>query len=193
MLVGAAVEPRLFNEARYAETIAREFNMIEPENVMKWSAIHPTRDVFNFKPGDQVVEFARVHNQKVRGHCLLWSKYNPAWLKNGKFTPEQLAKLMREHITTVVKRYAGRVFAWDVVNESFDSQGRLEHSIWYDRPGIGSAGKGTRYIEQAFRWAREADPNALLFYNDYDYRRAECEIRRRLCNGQGFQKAWCAD
>jgi len=168
VLVGTAVVPQLFSEALYAETVAREFNMIEAENAMKWGAIRPSRDKFNFTPGDQVVEFAKAHGQKVRGHCLLWSEYNPAWLAKGKFTPTQLSKLMQQHITTVAKHFAGQVFAWDVVNESFDAQGAIEQSIWYDSPGIGFAGKGTGYIEQAFRWARSADPKALLFYNDYD-------------------------
>ncbi len=168
VLVGTAVVPGLFGEAPYAETLAREFNMIEPENAMKWGAIRPSRDAFNFKPGDQVVNFAKAHGQNVRGHCLLWGKYNPAWLTKGKFTPAELSDLMREHITTVAKHFAGDVFAWDVVNESFDAHGGMEHSIWYDSPGIGVAGKGTGYIEQAFRWAREADPKALLFYNDYN-------------------------
>jgi endo-1,4-beta-xylanase len=67
-----------------------------------------------------------------------------------------------------MKHYAGKVFAWDVVNESFLADGSIEPSVWYDGPGIGFKGKGTAYIEQAFRWAREADPKALLFYNDYD-------------------------
>ena len=168
ILVGAAVNPRMFKEEAYAATLAREFNMIEPENVMKWGVVRATPDAFDFKPGDAVVSFAQAHNMKVRGHCLVWQKYNPAWLSKGKFTPEELSKLMYDHITTVVKHYAGKVFAWDVVNEAFDARGYLEHSIWYDRPGIGLAGKKTSYIEQAFRWAREADPKALLFYNDYD-------------------------
>jgi endo-1,4-beta-xylanase len=168
VLVGTAVNPRLFTEEAYAATLAREFNMIEPENVMKWGTIRATRDVFDFKPGDEVVTFAQAHRMKVRGHCLIWQKYNPAWLSKGTFTPEQLWELMHEHITTVVKHYAGQVFAWDVVNEAFDARGGFEHSVWYDRPGIGLAGKKTAYIEQAFRWAREADPKALLFYNDYD-------------------------
>ena len=168
VLVGTAVNPRLFTEEAYASTLAREFNMIEPENVMKWGTIRATRDVFDFKPGDEVVTFAQAHRMKVRGHCLIWQKYNPAWLSKGTFTPEQLWELMHEHITTVVKHYAGQVFAWDVVNEAFDARGGFEHSVWYDRPGIGLAGKKAAYIEQAFRWAHEADPKALLFYNDYD-------------------------
>ena len=168
ILVGAAVNPRLFGEDLYASTLANEFNMVEPENVMKWAAIRPVQDKFNFGPGDEVVAFAQLHKMKVRGHCLLWSEYNPAWLSKGSFTPEQLSELLREHITTVMKHYSGRVFAWDVVNEAFLANGAIEPSIWFDGPGIGFAGKGTAYIEQAFRWARAADPKALLFYNDYN-------------------------
>src|SRR6266851_1745413 len=167
VLVGTAVNPSKFKESEYNATLAREFNMVEPENVMKWSAIRPAQDKFNFGPGDEVVAFAQAHRMKVRGHCLLWSEHNPAWLSKGSFTPEQLSKLLREHITTVMKHYSGRVFAWDVVNEAFLANGNIEPSIWYDTPGIGRAGKGTEYIEEAFRWARAADPKALLFYNDY--------------------------
>ncbi len=168
VLIGAAVNPSKLTEDAYASTLAREFNMVEPENAMKWGAIRPNQKTFNFKPGDQVVAFAEAHRMKVRGHCLVWQKYNPAWLMNGHFTSEQLSDLLREHISTVIKHYAGQVFAWDVVNEAFDANGGLEHSIWYDSPGIGMADKGTAYLEQAFRWARMADPKALLFYNDYD-------------------------
>lgn len=168
MLIGTAVNPSRVAEAPYAATLAREFNMVEPENVMKWGAIRPNRETFNFKPGDQVVDFAKAHSMKVRGHCLLWHKYNPAWLSSGQFTEAQLSAALKEHITTVMRHYAGQVFAWDVVNEAFDARGGMEQSLWYDRPGIGLAGKKTAYIEQAFRWARAADPKALLFYNDYD-------------------------
>lgn len=168
VLIGAAVDPKRFSEAEYSATLAREFNMIEAENVMKWGAIRPNRATFNFGPGDEVVAFARAHKMKVRGHTLLWSEYNPAWLSKENFTPEQLNTILREHITKVMKHYAGKVFAWDVVNESFLADGTIEPSVWYDGPGIGFKGKGTAYIEQAFRWAREADPKALLFYNDYD-------------------------
>jgi endo-1,4-beta-xylanase len=168
VLVGAAVDPRRLSEAEYAGVLAREFNMVEPENALKWGTLRPDRNTFNFAPADRVVAFARAHGMKVRGHCLLWSEYNPAWLEKGGFTPEQLSAVLREHIQRVMQRYAGKVFAWDVVNESFLADGTVETSVWYDAPGIGLKGKGTAYIEQAFRWAREADPRALLFYNDYD-------------------------
>ncbi len=168
VLVGAAVEPRLFGERPYAATLAREFNMVEAENVMKWGTLRPARDRFDFGPGDRVVAFARRHQMKARGHCLLWSEYNPAWLEKGNFTPEEMRAMLKEHITKVMRHYSGKVFAWDVVNESFLADGQVESSVWYDRPGIGMKGQGTAYVEQAFRWAREADPRALLFYNDYD-------------------------
>jgi endo-1,4-beta-xylanase len=168
VLVGAAVEPRYFSEPEYAATLAREFNMLTAENALKWGAIRPDRATFNFEPGDRIVAFARANKMKVRGHCLAWSEYNPGWLVKGKFTPAQMSGLLREHIRRVMKHYKGQVFAWDVVNEVFLADGTVEPSVWYDQPGIGLKGKGTAYVEQAFRWARAADPDALLFYNDYD-------------------------
>ena len=167
LLVGAAVNPARLSEPNYAGTLAREFNMIEAENVMKWPYTEPARGQFSFEHGDEVAAFAEAHQMKVRGHNLLWFSHNPAWLTDGHFTPPELRDIMHQHIAHVAGHYAGKVFAWDVVNEAFDSRGGLTHSIWYDRPGTGLASQGTAYIEQAFRWAREADPNALLFYNDY--------------------------
>jgi endo-1,4-beta-xylanase len=134
---------------------------------MKWRFTEPARGQFDFGPGDQVVAFAEAHQMKVRGHNLLWDHSNPAWLTQERFTPPELRDIMLGDIARVAGHYAGKVFAWDVVNEAFDAHGGLSHSIWYDRPGIGLAGQGTAYIEQAFRCAREADPKALLFYNDY--------------------------
>jgi endo-1,4-beta-xylanase len=167
-LVGAAVDPSHFTESSYVATLAREFNMVEPENVMKWAAIRPSQGQFDFGPADQVVAFAEAHGMKVRGHNLLWGEFNPDWLTQpGAFTPDELFRLLRDHIWRVMDHYAGQVFAWDVVNEAFDEHGKLQDSIWYNQPGIGLAGGGTAYIEQAFCWARETDPDALLFYNDW--------------------------
>jgi endo-1,4-beta-xylanase len=166
LLVGTAVRPSMFSEAAYSATLAREFNMVEPEDVMKWWVVRRNAGAFDFREGDEVVRFARTHRMKVRGHCLVWDHNNPEWLVQGHFTPAQLSGLLQEHITRVMKHYAGQVFAWDVVNEALDEKGHVKDSPWYNQPGIGLSGKGTGYIEQAFRWAREADPQALLFYND---------------------------
>jgi len=166
ILMGAAVGPSLFSEPAYSETLAREFSMVEPEDAMKWWVVRGKTGVFDFRAGDEVVHFAQAHGMKVRGHCLVWDHNNPDWLTQGHFTSAQLAPLLQEHLTTVMKHYAGQVFAWDVVNEALDENGRPKDSPWYNQPGIGLSGRGTAYIEQAFRWAREADPQALLFYNE---------------------------
>ena len=166
IMVGAAVRPYLFNEAAYAETLGREFNMVEAEDAMKWWTIRKNQEAFDFRDGDAVIRFAEAHGMKVRGHCLVWDHNNPDWLAHGHFTTDQMSALLQEHISTVMKHFAGRVFAWDVVNEGLDEQGWPKDSPWYNQPGIGLAGKSTAYIEQAFRWARESDPKALLFYND---------------------------
>lgn len=166
MLVGVAIRPSLLSEAAYSATLAREFNMIEAEDVMKWWIVRPNAGSFDFSAGDQVVRFGQAHGMKVRGHCLVWDRDNPEWLMHGNFTPTQLSQLLREHITAVMKHYAGQVFAWDVVNEALDDKGRVKDSLWYNHPGIGLSEKGAAYVEQAFRWAHEADPQALLFYNE---------------------------
>ncbi len=166
VLVGTAVRPYLFSETAYTTTLASEFNMVEPEDAMKWPTLRPSADAFDFRDGDVVVRFAQAHDMKVRGHCLAWDHNNPDWLTQGHFTPAQMSKLLQEHISTVMKHYAGQVFAWDIINEALDENGHLRDSPWYNQPGIGFADKGAAYIEQVFRWAREADPHALLFYNE---------------------------
>jgi endo-1,4-beta-xylanase len=166
LLIGTAVRPSLFSEAAYSTALAREFNMVEAEDAMKWWVLRHDPDSFDFEEADAVVRFAQAHAMKVRGHCLVWDHNHPEWLARGHFTPSQLSQLLHDHIDRVMKRYAGQVFAWDVVNEATDEKGKLRDSIWYNQPGIGLADHGTAYLEQAFRWAREADPHALLFYNE---------------------------
>ncbi len=168
MLVGTAVRPAQLREAAYAATLAREFNMVEPEDAMKWEVLRPDSQSFDFSQADRLVDFAARYELKVRGHTLVWHRQNPLWLTQGRFTPDQLAKLLATHIKTVVGHYRGKVFAWDVANEAFDEQvlGKLRDTIWYDRPGIGLSGNGTAYLERCFGWAHEADPQALLFYNE---------------------------
>jgi endo-1,4-beta-xylanase len=153
------------SEPAYTDTLAREFNMLEPEDAMKWAVIRPDEKTFDFTDADRLVAFAEAHHMKVRGHNLAWGTYNPKWLAEGHFTYEQLRDLLHEHIHRVLAHYRGKVFAWDVVNEALDENGNVRDSLWYNQPGIGSQ-KGTAYIEQVFRWAHEADPQALLFYNE---------------------------
>ncbi len=166
--ISGAVNPARFNEPAYAQALARELNMIEPENVMKFALIHPERERFDFPPGDRIVEFAQKNGMAVRGHTLVWHNQLAPWVKSGSFSPEELSSILHDHITTVMQHFAGKVWAWDVVNEALDGDPpKLRSTLWYDAPGIGFKGEKTKYIEQAFRWAHDADPKALLFYNDY--------------------------
>jgi len=165
VLVGTAVRPSQLSETAYASTLAREFNMVEAEDAMKWGVLRPDSSTYDFRQGDEVVRFAQAHQMKVRGHCLVWGRYNPDWLTQAHFTSRQLSRLLREHLTRVMKHYAGEVFAWDVVNEALDENGNVRDSLWRNQPGIGSQ-TGTAYIEKVFRWARKSDPHALLFYNE---------------------------
>jgi endo-1,4-beta-xylanase len=181
MLIGTAVRPAQLSETAYASTLAREFNMVEPEDALKWEVVHPEPQSYDFSQADQIVDFATLHGMKVRGHTLVWHQQNPKWLTDGKYTSAELAQILEQHIKTVVGHYRGKIFAWDVVNEAFDElhSGELRSTIWHDQPGIELAlnsnangvSYNTSYIEQCFRWAHEADPQALLFYNE-----AEAEI-----------------
>ena len=87
VLVGTAVRPSLLSEAAYATTLAREFNMLEPEDVLKWSVVRAAGESFDFRQGDEIVHFSRAHAMKVRGHCLVWDHSNPEWLAEGRFAP----------------------------------------------------------------------------------------------------------
>jgi len=166
--MGAAADTSyLANDASYAATLAQQYSMMEAENEMKWAAIQPTQGVFDFTPGDTLASFAASNGMVLRGHNLCWHSSNPSWLTNGNFTSQQLYTLLETYISTVAGHFQGKVFAWDVVNEALADDGSgLRDSIWYDQPGIGLTGPG--YIDQAFRWAHAADPQALLFYNDYN-------------------------
>jgi endo-1,4-beta-xylanase len=156
----------------YAATLGAQYSMMSPENALKWPIVHIEQDTYNFEPADQLVAFAQAHAMQIRGHNLCWYMDNPDWLTDTAATGStaEMAQLLQDHITTLVSRYRGQIFAWDVVNEAVSDSATgtgtdLRDSIWYDQPGIGLT--GTEYVEQAFRWAHAADPNALLFYNDY--------------------------
>ena len=165
--------PDLLQDPTYANLLSSQYSMLEPGNAMKWDVTQPTLTTYNFQPGDELVAFAQANGMRVRGHNLCWYTQFPAWLAPyaATATPAQMSTLLQNHIATEVTHFKGEVFAWDVVNEAFnDPSGSavpgLRDSIWYDQPGIGLTGTG--YIAQAFQWARAADPNALLFYNDYN-------------------------
>jgi endo-1,4-beta-xylanase len=171
ILLGTAAASSHLAETEYANILGLEFSQLQAENEMKFGIIHPRPDSdpepYDFRRADALVTFAQAHHMAVRGHTLVWHNQVPAWVKDGNYSSSQLASILHGHIDTVMRHYASKVYAWDVVNEAFNDDGSMRHTIWYDRPGIGS-GAGTAYLEEVFRWAHAADPNAKLFYNDYD-------------------------
>lgn len=165
--VGAAVQSGyLAQEQAYADTFTREYSMLEPEYEMLWSVVHPSRFSYTYTGADKLVQFAAGHKMPVRADHLVWHQSLPTWLTGGGFSADQLNAILHDHISNVAGHFAGKVYSWEVVNEAVDDSGtKLRDSIWNNQPGIGLT--GIAWIEQAFRWAHEADPNALLFYNDY--------------------------
>lgn len=186
--IGTAAKPGFIAEdSRYAATLAREFDQLEPENEMKWSLLRPAKGRFDFAAADELVRFAKQNGMLVRGHTLLWYQAVPKWLSEGQWTWNDLSQLMAEHIQTVVKHFAGSVYAWDVVNEAFHPDGSLRSSIWYDSPGTGAEGP-YGYIERAFVLAHAADPQAKLFYNDYAFEAGGPKFEAILAMARDFKK-----
>ncbi len=165
-LIGAAINSNQFNERdkNAAELVKKHFNSITAENVMKWERIHPLNGKFDFAEADKFVEFGQKNGLTIIGHTLIWHNQTPKWVfedeKGNTVSRDELLKRMREHIFAVVGRYKGKVKGWDVVNEALNDDGSLRQSPWLKIIG-------EDYIAKAFQFAREADENAELYYNDY--------------------------
>jgi len=164
--IGVSVSPRALSTDE-AQLILSQFNSMTAENAMKMGPIHPQEHKYNWSGADSIAAYAKANNLKLRGHTLCWHNQTPAWMftdsTSGKqVTKEVLLQRLKDHITAVVSRYKGTVYAWDVVNEAISNNKDeyLRSSVWYQVCG-------EEYIAKAFQWAHEADPNALLFYNDY--------------------------
>ncbi len=162
--IGAAVHTGAFSgdESDYRDLLQREFNVLVAENMMKFGELSRTPNTYDWTHSDALVDFAAQHGMKVRGHTLVWHQQLPKWVTSSQWTTHDVQTLLEQHIKTVVGRYRGRIWAWDVVNEAIaDSGGYRTDSFWYQQ-------LGPEYIALAFRWAHEADPNAILYYNDYE-------------------------
>ena len=164
LLFGTAVS---FSELQRAECTAlliEQCSILVSENDMKWRAIHPAPDRFDFSRADRLMAFAEENHIAVRGHNLCWYQHNPEWLDT-TVNSHNAATILRGHISAVAGRYAGRIHSWDVLNEAVQpAHGNphdLRHCVWLNA-------LGEDYVEIAFRAAAEADPKALLVYNDYD-------------------------
>jgi endo-1,4-beta-xylanase len=159
--IGAAIKVKLLrNNPAYRNLIIKQFNSITAENAMKFNALHPARTVFRWNDADYIVNFAKENNIRVHAHTLIWSKFNPKWVTEFQGSQSDWEELLKSHVQSIVSHFKGKVASWDVVNEAFDDKGNYKSCIWLDK-------LGPAYIEKAFRYAHECDPDALLFYNDY--------------------------
>jgi endo-1,4-beta-xylanase len=164
--VGVAVAPRNLSGPE-AELIKQQFNSITPENAMKMGPIHPEENRYNWQDADAIVEFGQKNGILVRGHTLCWHNQAPNWFfKNSSGQPvtrEELLGRLKQHITDVMTRYKGKIYAWDVVNEAVPDTGKgiYRESKFYQIIG-------EEYIQKAFEFAHAVDPQAKLFYNDYN-------------------------
>jgi len=164
-LFGAALASSHLSESAYA-TAAREHSFVTPENEMKWDQIEPTRGSFTFGPADQIVSFAMQNGMKIKGHTLVWYKQLPTWVTS-LTTAADVSQAMVDHINGVVGHYKGKVTAWDVVNEAWITDTKTGDGNPMLRDSIFSSTIGPSYIDEAFMAARQADPGALLFYNEF--------------------------
>ncbi len=164
-LIGAALAASHLGENDYASA-AREHNYVTAENEMKWGSIEPSRGNFNFGSADQIVNFALDNDMKIKGHTLVWGEQLPSWVE-GISSATDLRAAMVDHIKGVMSHYKGKVSDWDVVNEVFITDGRTGDGNARLRDTVFSRVIGPSYIDDAFIAAREADPDALLIFNEF--------------------------
>ena len=174
-LLGTAVNDDIVSgrDARAQALAVRHFNAITAENVMKAEVLHPEPGVWDFSAADAFVDFGRKHGMFVIGHTLVWHNQTPAWFFEGPDgEPADVGTMrerMREYIRVVAGRYAGKVQAWDVVNEVMGEDGQYRDTLWTRAYG----GDGDALVRDAFRFASEAAPDAELYYNDFNAWRPE--------------------
>ena len=166
--IGTAVIPFDLDHPAYQAIAASQFSVVTPGNEMKWQVVEPTQGTYDWSGADRLVAFAEQHDQLVRGHTLLWHNQLPDWLTtgvtNGTISNAQLRDLLHKHIVTEVTHFKGQIWQWDVANEFFTDSNPSTinpNDFWISHLGTG-------IIADAFRWAHQADPHALLFYNDYN-------------------------
>ncbi len=169
--IGTAVSPFVLDTDAYRQIAGDQFSTVTPENEMKWQVVEPTQGTYDWSGADRLVAFAQQHGQLVRGHTLVWHNQLPDWLTtgvaNGTISDDQLRNLLHKHITDEVTHFKGKIWQWDVANEFFtdsNPSGLNPNDFWVSHLGK----NGEDIIGEAFRWAHQADPHALLFYNDYN-------------------------
>jgi len=164
-LIGTALAQGQLNNGTYT-TAAKEHNFVTPENEMKWDTVEASRGNFNYAPGNAIVNFANQNGMKVKGHTLVWHSQLPSWVSSLS-TASDVRTVMLNHINSVMGNYKGKIYAWDVVNEAWDTPSKKGDGTATLRTSVFMNKLGKGFIDEAFTAARAADPNALLIYNDY--------------------------
>jgi endo-1,4-beta-xylanase len=159
--VGTALMSARLDDARVRNLVALNFDSLTPENEMKWQTIEPRPGVFSFAAADKLVAFAAANKIRMRGHTLVWHSQLAPWVKG--LSPNELRAAMVRHVRSVVEHYEGKVAAWDVVNEAIADGPNGE--LRADSP---FTVLGPTFIDEAFQVAHQVDPDAQLFYNDYE-------------------------
>ena len=168
-LVGSAINEAIADgsDSSSRSIILKQFNTVTAENVLKAGPINPQPGEYNFEPADEYVAFGEENDLFIIGHTLVWHNQTPGWFfqdENGNpNTPEAQIERMRAHIETVAGRYAGRIHAWDVVNEVIDNDGSYRPTTW-----VNGVGDGDELVKMAFKFASEYAPDAELYYNDFN-------------------------
>jgi endo-1,4-beta-xylanase len=172
--IGTAVNPEIVNGTNKTsqDLVIKHFNSITVENVMKAEVVNPKPGVFNWTAADEYVDFGKKHNLFTVGHTLVWHNQTPDWFfydeKGNKKSKDLVKQRLHDHIKTVAGRYAGKVQAWDVVNEVIDDDGSYRPTKWVE--GIGS---GDELVKLSFKYAAKYAPNTELYYNDFNAWRPE--------------------
>ncbi|KAK1756960.1 glycoside hydrolase superfamily [Echria macrotheca] len=163
LYMGTAIETNNFNDAAYMAIAndRNEFGLYVPENSQKWEEIQPAVNTFSFAAPDSIDALAKKNGQMFRCHTLTWHSQLPTFVANGTWTKDTLSALITTHITNIVTHYAGSCYAWDVVNEALNDNGTFRSSVFFRT-------MGTDFLPLSFTVASKADPNAKLYYNDFN-------------------------